>query len=124
MQLPAKISDLAWWCVLGLAVLQCAFMLAEMFFWPFMGRHVALYSGTVTDATRGLGANMGLYNGFLAAGLVWSLLAPPKLQITLALFFVGCILVAGLFAGPTVNWNVTVAQGIPALFAMVVLFRG
>jgi putative membrane protein len=47
--------------------------------------------------TRALGANMGLYNGFLAAGLVWSLRAPPELNVRLALFFVSCVLVAGLF---------------------------
>jgi putative membrane protein len=63
---------------------------------------------------------MGLYNGFLAAGLVWSLRAPQGLDVRLALFFVSCVLVAGLF-GITVSWGIAVAQAFPAVCALVAL---
>jgi putative membrane protein len=64
---------------------------------------------------------MGLYNGFLAAGLAWSLLAPQGLDAWLALFFVSCVLVAGL-VGKTVSWIVVAVQAIPAAGVMVALW--
>ena len=121
MHIPTQISKMAWWLVLVLAILQAAFMVMEMCFWNFMATEVAKYKETVATDTWALGANMGLYNGFLAAGLAWALLAPLGLNATLALFFVSCVLVAGLF-GITVSWGILLVQGLPAMCALAALF--
>jgi putative membrane protein len=96
-------------------------MIMEMFFWPFMATEVANFPGPVVDVTRALGANMGLYNGFLAAGLAWSLFAPRGLNAGLALFFVGCVFVAGVFGWFTVSWELLIAQTLPAACPLVAL---
>jgi putative membrane protein len=71
--------------------------------------------------TKALGANQGLYNGFLAAGLIWSLFAPAAFQIQLALFFLICVLIAALYGGWTVSRRIALLQGSPALLAVIVL---
>jgi putative membrane protein len=118
--IPTQMSKLARRLVLALAILQAIFMVLEMFFWNFMATNVAKFEGDVVPITRALGANMGLYNGFLAAGLAWSLRSPPGLDAKLALFFVCCVMVAGVF-GVTVSWGILIAQGLPAMCALVAL---
>ncbi len=65
---------------------------------------------------------MGLYNGFLAAGLFWSLLAEP--QVALANFFLGCVLIAGIYGGVTANKKIIYIQAIPALITLILLNLG
>ena len=65
-----------------------------------------------------LAANQGLYNGFLAAGLVWSLLASEPLAGPLRLFFLVCVLVAAVFGAATVSRRILVIQGLPAALAL------
>ena len=65
-----------------------------------------------------LAANQGLYNGFLAAGLVWSLLAPAAYATQLALFFLACVLVAGIYGGFTANKRIWLLQALPAALAL------
>lgn len=120
MQIPSQMSAWASRLVLCLALLQAAFMVMEIWFWNLMATKVAGFKGDVVPITRSLGANMGLYNGFLAAGLAWSLLAPAQFGVKLALFFAGCVAVAGVVGGFTVSWGILVAQGWSA--ALVVLF--
>jgi len=108
--------------VLFLAILEAVFMILEMFFWDFVTAQLTEYNANVVSATRALGANMGLYNGFLAAGLAWSLRAPPDHDARLALFFVGCVLAAGVF-GWTVNWKLLMFQALPAACVLVVLLN-
>jgi putative membrane protein len=68
-------------------------------------------------------ANQGLYNGFLAAGLLWSLLAPEPLGFELKLFFLACVLVAGIFGAATVSRAILFVQALPAaVAASLVLF--
>ncbi len=119
--IPTQMSEWARGFVLILAIFQAGFMILEMFFWTFMATHVAKLPGACVPATRWLGFNMGLYNGFLAAGLVWSLCSPPELGAKLALFFVSCVLVAGV-VGTTVSWKTLIVQTLPATVALVLLF--
>jgi len=66
-------------------------------------------------------ANQGLYNGFLAAGLLWSLFAPESFGFQLKLFFLGCVLVAGLFGAATVSRAILLIQALPAAVAAAVV---
>ena len=65
---------------------------------------------------------MGLYNDFLAAGLFWSLLAEP--HVALANFFLGCVLIAGIYGGVTANKKIIYIQAIPALITLILLNLG
>ncbi|WP_439616623.1 DUF1304 domain-containing protein [Shinella sp.] len=78
------------------------------------------------EATRVLAANQGLYNGFLAAGLFWALLHPdPAFAWQIKLFFLGAVLVAGLYGGATASRKIFVIQALPAAVALVaVLIAG
>tara|TARA_R110002020_G_scaffold136630_9_gene304660 strand:- start:339 stop:704 length:366 start_codon:yes stop_codon:yes gene_type:complete len=70
--------------------------------------------------TRVMAANQGLYNGFLAAGLVWSLIHPDAaVAFQLKLFFLGCVVVAGLYGGATASRKIFVIQALPAAIALV-----
>ena len=69
-----------------------------------------------------LAANQGLYNGFLAAGLVWAIVAPPLMQRPVAVFFATCVLIAGVFGGVTVTRRIFVIQALPAALALISAF--
>ena len=70
-------------------------------------------------------ANQGLYNGFLAAGLLWSLFAPEPLGFSLKVFFLACVVVAGVFGAATVSRAILFVQGLPAAVALaLVLLAG
>jgi len=71
-----------------------------------------------------LASNQGLYNGFLAAGLVWSLIAPDPFNAQLATFFNGCVLTAAVFGALTVTPRILYVQGIPAFLALSALYFG
>ena len=66
--------------------------------------------------------NQGLYNGFLAAGLIWAIYAPPPLRQPVAIFFASCVLVAGVFGGVTVTRRILVIQALPAVLALISVF--
>ena len=66
-----------------------------------------------------LAANQGLYNGFLVAGLVWGLLASDPVGFQVKLFFLGCVIVAGVFGAVTVNRRILFVQAVPAALALV-----
>ena len=65
-----------------------------------------------------LAANQGLYNGFLVAGLVWGLLAADPTGFQAKLFFLGCVIVAGVYGAATVSRRILVVQAVPAAVAM------
>jgi putative membrane protein len=99
------------------------FLVLEMFLWTQPRTRAAFgMSAEQAEQSRVLAANQGLYNGFLAAGLIWSLLAPAAYARELALFFLACVLVAGLYGGATANKRIWVLQALPAAIALVVLF--
>ena len=74
---------------------------------------------TFADESATLAANQGLYNGFLVAGLVWGLLASDPVGYQAKLFFLGCVIVAGLFGAATVNRRILFVQAVPAAVAFV-----
>jgi putative membrane protein len=119
---------LAWSLVAFVAAAHFLFMAAEMFAWAKIARRVAGLTDPVAEATKAIGANQGLYNGFLAAGLTWSLAwsAAPALDRPLALFFVICVLIAGIFGAFTiqrVNLSLLGVQALPALLALLALCK-
>ena len=93
------------------------FLVIEMFFWdhPY-GRAAFKLTPEFSSASKVLAANQGLYNGFLAAGLVWALLAGRR---DLKIFFLGCVIVAGLFGGATAKPSIYFVQALPAALALL-----
>ncbi len=99
------------------ALQHVAFLVLEMFLWEHpVGRRVFGLDAEFARRSRALAANQGLYNGFLAAGLAWGAVAGRR---DLIAFFLGCVLVAGLFGGVTVSRRILVVQSFPALLALV-----
>ena len=98
------------------------FMVLEMFLWT-TPTGLRTFRQTLEKAreTRVLAANQGLYNGFLAAGLVWGLLARGDQGPAILTFFLACVLVAGLFGGFTHSWRIFWVQGVPAAIALCLL---
>ena len=86
------------------AALHVYFMVLEMFLWttPY-GRKTFGRTAAEMESSKTLAANQGLYNGFLAAGLVWSLVASDVIASPVRAFFLGCVVVAGLYGGLTVT---------------------
>jgi putative membrane protein len=105
------------------AALHLYFLVLEMFLWTSPRTRAAF--GTTEEfatASKALAANQGLYNGFLAAGLVWGLVAGRD---DVKLFFLACVIVAGAYGAVTVNRRILVVQALPALvgFVLVLLAR-
>jgi len=99
----------------------------EMFAWTTRGPKVFRgFPKDLFEKTKSLAANQGLYNGFLSAGLVWSLLiSDPEWSMNVATFFLGCVSVAGIYGGATAQRSIFFIQGIPALLALAfVLLQG
>lgn len=107
-----------------MAFLQSYFLVIEMFFWTKpKGLKTFGITLELAQASAPLAANQGLYNGFLAAGLVWALLHPdPLFALQLAYFFLGCVLVAGLYGAYSANKKILVVQALPAAIALASLF--
>lgn len=96
----------------------------EMFAWETLGRKTL--KGSLPDElftpTKGLAANQGLYNGFLAAGLIWSLLISDEIwSRNIAIFFLGCVIVAGIYGAVSASRKIFFVQALPALLALLVL---
>lgn len=111
--------------LVGLVALEHIYILVlEMFLWrtPKGLKAFGMTAGQA-EATKTLAANQGLYNGFLAAGLIWSLVHPdPASAYQLSLFFLGCVLVAAAYGGATAKRSIWVIQGLPALVALAAVF--
>jgi putative membrane protein len=104
------------------AVLHVWFLVLEMVLWQKpLGRRTFGTDAEFAERSAALAANQGLYNGFLAAGLVWSLFAADDLARPLALFFLGCVVVAGLYGAGTVNRRILVIQALPAALGLVLV---
>lgn len=103
------------------ALLHAGFLVLEMFFWEKpLGRRVFRTTPEFAAAARTLAANQGLYNGFLAAGLAWGLwLGDEGLQIKL--FFLACVIVAGVFGAVTASRNILFVQALPGIVALALL---
>jgi putative membrane protein len=96
------------------------FLVLEMFLWTTPRTQAAFgMSAEQAEQTKVLAGNQGLYNGFLAAGLIWSLLASEPQAKQLALFFAACVLIAGVYGGVTANKRIWLVQALPAAVALV-----
>ena len=95
------------------------FMVLEMFFWdhPF-GRKIFSMTPEFSSSSAALAANQGLYNGFLAAGLVWALISDRK---DLKVFFLICIIIAGVFGAATAKMTILFTQALPAAIALLLV---
>lgn len=99
------------------ALSHLGILVLEMFFWDHpLGRKIFAMTPEVSAASATLAANQGLYNGFLAAGLVWGLVSGRR---DLKQFFLGCVIVAGLFGAATAKFSILFTQGLPAMLAFV-----
>jgi putative membrane protein len=98
------------------ALSHIGFLVLEMFFWDHpVGRKIFGMTPEVSASSAQLAANQGLYNGFLAAGLLWALWAGRR---DLKMFFLGCIVVAGVFGAVTAKASILFTQALPAVLAL------
>ncbi|MER7913688.1 DUF1304 domain-containing protein [Streptomyces sp. NPDC096068] len=101
------------------AALHVYILVLEMFLWEKApGRGLSGFDAELARATAPLAANQGLYNGFLAAGLVWGLIAGDPTGHRVQVFFLSCVLVAGVYGGFTANRRILVAQALPGALAL------
>lgn len=104
-----------------IALLHVYFLVLEMFLWDKpLGLKVFRQTKQTAAASKVLAANQGLYNGFLAAGLLWGL-SLGDAGTSIKVFFLSCILIAGLYGAATVGKKILFIQAIPAAFALVLL---
>lgn len=94
-----------------------------MFAWTTKGRKIfKKFPPELFEPTKPLAANQGLYNGFLAAGLIWSLLiTDPFWSTNIAFFFLGCVTIAGIFGALTADKKIFFVQAMPAIIAILLL---
>ena len=103
------------------AFLHLLFMILEMFFWAKpLGRRIFGLKREQAEQTAVLAANQGLYNGFLAAGLIWGLTSPGDSTAT-SVFFLTCVIVAGVFGAITANRSILLIQALPGAIALTLI---
>ncbi len=94
-------------------------LVLEMFLWTTpRGRKTFRNSEEMAEKTKVLAANQGLYNGFLAAGLFYSLVAPQPVAVHFQIFFLACVIVAGIYGGLTFSKRIMKVQALPAALAL------
>ncbi|HZF50788.1 MAG TPA: DUF1304 domain-containing protein [Polyangiaceae bacterium] len=97
------------------ALCHLGFLVLEMFLWDHpIGRKIFSMTPEVSASSAVLAMNQGLYNGFLAAGLIWGIRTGRR---DIKLFFLGCVVVAGVFGSLTAKPTIFFTQGLPALLA-------
>lgn len=106
------------------AALHVFFLILEMFLWDRpLGLKVFRNSPEKAEITKVLAANQGLYNGFLAAGLIWGLVhGNPAFALQIKAFFLLCVIVAGAYGAATVSTRILMVQALPAAVALAALF--
>lgn len=102
------------------------FLVLEMFLWEGpVGRKVFRMDAQKAATTAVLAKNQGLYNGFLAAGLVWGIALATQgaaHAVQVQTFFLGCVIVAGAYGAATVSPRIFLVQGVPALLALAAVW--
>lgn len=112
------VADIA---VALVALLHIGFLVLEMFLWDKgPGLRIFGHSRDAAQKTKVLAANQGLYNGFLAAGLIWGL-ALGSSGMAIKLFFLGCVVVAGVYGAATAGRKILFVQALPAAIATALL---
>lgn len=118
MELVAK-------CLIAFVALEhLLFLWIEMFAWETTGKKTfKTFPPDLFKPTKALAANQGLYNGFLAAGLIWSLFISDHVwQRNVTLFFLGCVIVAGIFGALTASKRIFIVQALPAIIALILVY--
>ncbi len=105
------------------ALLHLYFLYFEMFAWTTKGRKVFRnFPSELFEPTKPMAANQGLYNGFLAAGLIWTyFIGDTHWSSNIALFFLGCVAVAGIYGALSVTKKIFFIQALPALIAILLI---
>ncbi|MFD9031678.1 DUF1304 domain-containing protein [Streptomyces sp. NPDC059567] len=108
------------------AALHAYILVLEMFLWERRpGRELSGFDAAMARATAPLAANQGLYNGFLSAGLVWGLIADDPTGYRVRIFFLSCVVIAGVYGGLTANRRILLVQALPGALALAaVLWAG
>lgn len=117
MEIVAKIL------IVLVALEHIYFMYFEMFAWETIGKKTfrSLPEQLFTP-TKALAANQGLYNGFLAAGLIWTFfISDTYWSNNIALFFLGCVTIAGIYGAITASKKIFYVQALPAILAIICL---
>ena len=106
-----------------IAVFHLYFLWFEMFAWETRGKKVfKSFPSDLFAKTKTLAANQGLYNGFLAAGLIWTFFIQNlEWRTNISLFFLGCIAIAGIYGAATASKKIFFVQALPALIAIALL---
>lgn len=112
-------ATLAFWMTALVTALHGMFLVLEMFLWDKpLGLQIFHQTPEQAKTTKTLAANQGLYNGFLAAGLFWGLSQGPE-GTPVRIFFLTCVLLAGLFGAATASRSILWIQALPAAIALV-----
>ena len=106
-----------------IAIFHLYILWFEMFAWETRGRKVFRhFPADLFPKTKTLAANQGLYNGFLAAGLIWTFFIDNiEWKANIALFFLGCVAVAGIYGAITASKKIFFVQGLPAIIAFLLI---
>lgn len=103
------------------ALLHCGFFALEMFFWDHpVGRSIFDMTPEVSASSAPLAMQQALYNGFLVAGIAWGAIAKRR---DLLVFFLSCVVAAGVFAAATVKVSILFTQALPGLIALLLVCR-
>ena len=104
-------------------LLHIYFLVLEMFLWktPKAQKAFAM-TADFAQSTAVMAANQGLYNGFLAAGLIYSLIASVEVAAQFQVFFLSCVFIAGVYGGYSVGNKIFLMQGLPALMTLILIF--
>lgn len=109
--------------LIGLVALEHLYILwFEMFAWETRGKEIFkdALPAELFKPTKGLAANQGLYNGFLAAGLIWTFfISDPTWKVYIAIFFLTCVIVAGIYGALTASRRIFFVQALPAILALI-----
>ncbi len=107
------------------ALIHVYIVYLEMFLWTTpKGQKAFAITADFAQQSKALAANQGLYNGFLAAGLIWGLLKGDAAGYEIKLFFLACVLVAGLYGAATASKKILYIQALPALLGIAALLLG
>ena len=108
--------------IAAVALLHLLFMGLEMFLWNTApGRHIFGLDAEFARKSAALAANQGLYNGFLAAGLIWGLISGSD-GLTIKIFFLSCVMIAGIFGALTAKRSILWLQAFPGGIALVLVW--
>ncbi|GJM35149.1 MAG: membrane protein [Saprospiraceae bacterium] len=110
--------------IIGLiALIHLYIVWLEMFAWTTRAKKVFRnFPPELFEQTKVLAGNQGLYNGFLAAGLIWTFfITDPIWKMNVALFFLGCVLVAGLYGAMTADKKIIFVQAVPAALGILLI---